>query len=630
MYLNENSSISIGKGYQGKSGGSGIGPKTEKVTRLQHVDFSTSCDMCALLKAFQENSFDLTHTEHMVIATNLLNISGSRRKFMDWIEQAGSDRIKWEFDWIYMRDHNYMPMACEGNCRYADICNHEKNMLLSFRQFRYIKKITETEYVPVDDSYLQIKSVLHTEMQDHNPNNIALIKAQTGIGKTRAYLEALHTCNNPVIIAVPTVTLKHEVAQKAGNLAVEMISLKDLMLPTDTLSKVQNLYNDGHYKEAKMIISCFEKELPDTYNEQRARIKRYLKGAKALEDCSDNLIMTHAQLLNLSDDRINEFNIIVDEDILLSMLRNTRTIPEKEVQKALDQNLIIGEIADDLKKLLSSTDGTYLKTRNNLCDTEYITLETKCERNVYGNINDLKRSGSFCKENGHIHFFVPSNLPKAKTIVLSATLNRTIYEYFFKDRSITYHCIPPARYTGKLVQYVHHSMSRKMIEQQGSYQELEDSLFQTIKDKPDYEIGFNKYEHEFSCKDKLHFGATAGIDCLKGKNGIIIGTPHCNESSYKLIGNFLGVDVMNEHLANRRITYGSYEFNFMTYADPLLRELQLYIISSELEQSIGRSRLLRTNSTVYLFSNFPCEQADLIYGDYLNKTDVPHKDTPAA
>lgn len=34
---------------------------------------------------------------------------------------------------------------------------------------------------------------------------------------------------------------------------------------------------------------------------------------------------------------------------------------------------------------------------------------------------------------------------------------------------------------------------------------------------------------------------------------------------------------------------------------------------------MGRARLLRNNCTVYLFSNYPCEQAELRGEDYLKE-----------
>ena len=42
-----------------------------------------------------------------------------------------------------------------------------------------------------------------------------------------------------------------------------------------------------------------------------------------------------------------------------------------------------------------------------------------------------------------------------------------------------------------------------------------------------------------------------------------------------------------------------------------MRELQLWFIESELEQCVGRARLLRHSATVHLYSNFPVRQTIL-------------------
>lgn len=55
----------------------------------------------------------------------------------------------------------------------------------------------------------------------------------------------------------------------------------------------------------------------------------------------------------------------------------------------------------------------------------------------------------------------------------------------------------------------------------------------------------------------------------------------------------------------------------MTYRNMQLCEIQIYVIHSELEQCIGKSRLLRENAIVYVFLDFPCEQAEIIQEDYL-------------
>ncbi len=54
----------------------------------------------------------------------------------------------------------------------------------------------------------------------------------------------------------------------------------------------------------------------------------------------------------------------------------------------------------------------------------------------------------------------------------------------------------------------------------------------------------------------------------------------------------------------------------MTYADEILRAIQFYMIESELEQAVGRARLLRCDCTVNLFSDFPLRQAEIMEAQY--------------
>lgn len=133
-------------------------------------------------------------------------------------------------------------------------------------------------------------------------------------------------------------------------------------------------------------------------------------------------------------------------------------------------------------------------------------------------------------------------------------------------------------------------------------------------------ITFMKYEAELG-DTELHFGNAEGIDRLSGENVIVVGTPHLSEFVYKLIGYHLGMEIQTDVLAMRRIQYKDYEFNFMTYKNEALRNLQTFFIGKELEQCIGRARLLRNDCTVLVLSNFPCEQAELIQDDYLETTD---------
>ena len=76
----------------------------------------------------------------------------------------------------------------------------------------------------------------------------------------------------------------------------------------------------------------------------------------------------------------------------------------------------------------------------------------------------------------------------------------------------------------------------------------------------------------------------------------------------------------------RRVTYNHCSFIITTYNEPLLREIQLYSIESELEQCIGRTRILRHDCSVYVFSCFPCEQADIHIKNYLIHTKMDEQE----
>ena len=72
-------------------------------------------------------------------------------------------------------------------------------------------------------------------------------------------------------------------------------------------------------------------------------------------------------------------------------------------------------------------------------------------------------------------------------------------------------------------------------------------------------------------------------------------------------------DIINsDTLAIREIEYHYYKFYFYTYSDKFLQYIQIYFISSELEQAAGRSRLLNNKNTIHAYSCFPLKQAEFI------------------
>ena len=95
-----------------------------------------------------------------------------------------------------------------------------------------------------------------------------------------------------------------------------------------------------------------------------------------------------------------------------------------------------------------------------------------------------------------------------------------------------------------------------------------------------------------------------------------MGTPYNVPFMYQLIGQYLGYAQMGR-MSVTKVEHNGYSFPIMTFKDPDMQNLQFHFMESELEQAIGRARLLRYPCIVYLFSNFPCRQAEIIQDDYM-------------
>ena len=199
-------------------------------------------------------------------------------------------------------------------------------------------------------------------------------------------------------------------------------------------------------------------------------------------------------------------------------------------------------------------------------------------------------------------------------MVLSATFDAKIYRDFFGEKMniIEYpSCV--AQYQGKLKQYTYYSMSRRTL---GEHREIYDY----IKDNfGDIDIISFKSENKADNAGDMHFGNSVGRNDLEGKDIVIIGTPFKKPDAYKLVCCYIyGPSSVNgQEPKPRRVTYNGKEFLLNMYENPDLQRYVLYTLYSDLEQAIGRNRLLRYDCNTYLFSSFPCEQAEIDTSDYL-------------
>ncbi|MDO4329074.1 MAG: hypothetical protein Q4C66_07045 [Lachnospiraceae bacterium] len=595
--------------------------KIPKQTMQIRTELGMLGKKCQLYQDFVHEEH-VPHDERFLLMTNLLHISGGIKRFKKYLEMHNYDMKSWEYYIKYAKDKMYSPMKCEGNCKYANSCNHKTNMVLTVKEKVQIMRLGEQEeYFAIDEVYQHICNCLLKAVEGHM-RGIQIIPAQTAIGKTRAYCDLIaQDTERNYLIAVPTNLLKHEIGARLKKLGIEVMvtpSIDEMTLPDEFIKRIKFYYHIGLGRRVSQIMREYMRENrnSDDIGIQNAisKCREYICADKKLYN-SRVVVTTHARLVTLSEEVIRRYTVIIDEDILSTFFKNCRTVPLSDIKKAEASENCPEMLRMRLREILSAKSGTYSRFQMN--GTYQYMTEAELDRlMIYTNVNDIALAESYQVDDGEVYYFCPQKMQPGCYIVLSATAEPILYKKYFSDWRIEAFPYIKAKYKGTLKQMTAYPMSRQCIH--NHKKALLDYLEQ-FKDTH-RRITFLKYEKELD-GSRLHFGNTEGIDLFNGKNILVVGTPHVNEFVYKLIGCFLGMDVNQDSLAERRIRNNGYEFNFMTYRGTDLCSLQLYFISKELEQCIGRARLLRNECEVLVLSNFPCEQAELIQEDYLDKND---------
>lgn len=217
-----------------------------------------------------------------------------------------------------------------------------------------------------------------------------------------------------------------------------------------------------------------------------------------------------------------------------------------------------------------------------------------------------------CDSKGNVVGIIKRKLPKGKIIIMSATDNEIIYKELFKDRNVVFHKISPIKPIGNLV--LHYGGYSRSY-----FNKNIDKVIKKVRDQSkDIKnlITFKRYKHHFE-KEGFNiiatYGACTGIDKYSGQDLIVAGTPHCNDSYYKLMAALIRPDaqvIVTPEYQN--VKRNGFEFYINTFNaefedsdSELLREIQYYYIESELAQAVGRARLISNNATVHYFASYP-------------------------
>ncbi|MFD2193949.1 hypothetical protein, partial [Oceanobacillus bengalensis] len=586
-----------------------------ELKQVRNFPFDNLQKRCKLYRESISGEYWLYHNEMFGLMTNLINVEGGKSKIVDIINSRKKYLTKKE-EWSLMMNQikkmNYVPTRCDTYCPFANECIHASNMIEQGKLPRgSVQVLQEPHFQEVDEVYKKLEKVFGDILKS-DQQGVYVVKAPTGIGKTEAIVNFAEEYN--FSIAFPTHKLKQEVSMRLKDKNIKHIKVPELPLLEEPFSeKIEHLYNIGAYRTVNKFLRQISNENED--------VSDFLQDLEKVKSSKKELLLTTHQRAIFTNDDSNS-TIIFDED----PIPNLFPISQMKVSdlvfafSKLQDNEVNKDVITTLQNMIMNAPLDIVQERSSFLlpsvkDLEQTIVEEKTIRsNVLGFLNCdyflMKRIHNV----DYIYFIQRNQLPPAKkTIILSATINESISKLVFGDK-VTFIDLGLVKPTGSILQVTSKSFSRFTIkENQQEMKCLAENLMKIYN--PDSEIITYKDFYHNGKKEEIYFGNTEGIDDLKGENITVIGTPHLNPIAYLLISVALGYRM---GLEESRMEYIPVErnglrFYFTTYSnDILLKEVQFYLVESQLLQAIGRARVNRVPAKVLILSNLPVVGAEYI------------------
>lgn len=566
-----------------------------------------------------ESGKELSFQQLFGLATNLVKVETGSKTFLKILGKNPNltqevSLENWKFYCFILKLRN--PYPCNSFCPYCRTCNHGITILSTCKPKRnLIERVNDEEpLVSLEEAVTDFNNAFYCAI--NSPQKVwYVIRSQTALGKTQTMLEYVSAHpEKKILIAVPTNILKREIQQRARDMGLNLVvspSLHEIAheLPDKIWHQIEALLEKGK-PVMSFITDCLKnKRDKKGGNKKRKQWKKvlenYVKERDEFYGSSLSAVTTHRRLASCN---LNKYDlVIIDEDYIYSTVFSDRGTASLSALKKLEKKLPKNDLLRH--KIRGFVDKESLSNYLELDDIEYNAKYDNIETTV--NIHELCEATFFCCEDvlieeGRIAFTKANCLPDGiKYIMLSATADEDICKMCFGEDNVRFYDCQKAELVGTLNQYYSESMSRRYLDDHPN-------RIEEIKKWSGFEhtITFKKYQN--CCTDGLYFGNCLGCDVLKGEDIDVIGTPHQPDWIYKLFAFSLGLPEDGELRPHTPVVRNGYRFPFTTFDNEYLRDIQLYCIETELEQAVGRARLLRCDATVNVFSNFPLSQANLL------------------
>ncbi|WPV00588.1 hypothetical protein SNE26_02260 [Mucilaginibacter sp. cycad4] len=571
---------------------------------------------CRLFKTFYEGGgtpdlgSKLNDRELLCMASNLITIVGGEKLYKTCLDRNPEyAKVKrYKISWL-RNQGNYRPCLI-GN--YSPYKEDQDNPDQTFAEL-----LRKRGRVEIDPSYqvdmltlpkAEAKLLKANErIRTEKGNKVYLVKVPPGLGKTSYWRN-----QKSVVIGFPSNKLKDE-HYTASNLdndekVVTPEALVNFSAPVK--AHFNRLYQTGLGEVVSFLIkdlakgySIFESGIADANDIVCA--SEYLVKNKLIRDVNADLTVftTHTRMVYQS---FPHDTYVFDENTFGSLFEQLTTTVS-DVSIVVNELKLRGLDTSVWEDVLTIKDSNIHGTPN-FGDYHFILKQIVRANHFNSNVLKFFQSSTFSFQEGYIHYQVNhlSKLPTDKKIIfLDATASKTLFEKVFGDR-LEVIDISNVQLQGTIIQYTSKSCSKSGL---SKYHEKISTM---VGDSP--VITFNEYKKYFkNPDDTLHFGNAVGSNKLEGKDFCVVGTMTYPPMYYKFLADTLMIECDNFETEPLKVTYKGRRFSFKTFANPELQKLHLEQVEGDSLQCVHRGRLIRTNSTVRLFSNFPLLQAKYIY-----------------
>jgi len=582
----------------------------EYLKRIQSSDFDY--DTCRnKIKIFDDflNGVWLHYPQFFGLATNLNWLPGGTKLMKETMERYNLKGVTLyednNFNTLkYIGKYEYYPMLLENFSPYEEDHVYRNLLTAAGKVKGYVETVKPCKKYTLANAEKKFARELASALEN-NDHNVYLFKVAPGIGKS----ERIKDLDN-VVIALPTHKLIGELGNRREKEYVttpQVPDFNDEKIRQEIQKNYQCGLHDQNFGLIKQIATG--KHRWGKSNGDRVLAGEYLDSYNEARGATKTVLTTHDQIFLR---KFEHDTIIFDEDPLSKLIQLDK-IKISDLIKIEPSSRECPEIKDTIDCLRKAVPGAIYPnnlTRPDLDKLYDIVSDNPTETNIFRLFNSTYYIRD--KKNPEIiHFVRKGEVPSdKKIIILSATASVPFYKKFFGKRLRVFD-ISLVENLGRVTQKTRKSYSR------GSMDNLTQEDLESLKEKfmGNPVITFQKYAEFFNEKGfSIYFHNCEGYDELRGKDLVVLGTPHLNPMVYLLYAKAIGTDLENKDLNMRvkKVEWNGFRFDFMSFNDLEMRELQLSLIEAELIQAIGRARAIREKSNVVVYSNLPLRIADRI------------------